>query len=262
MFCSAPLGANRSNEHVFPRWLLAQLGANTTVIASTHVTPAGSTTVTREHPADRLVNGRVCRDCNNGWMSLLEIQARPILTRLLDEVQALSGLRPGEDEVLARWVAKSAFALNTASDFESLAPTSHHSAVVAGTSLPPGLHCFASGHISSQVVGWLQTRETPIVWPATGGPKPERLRRAADKSYKIGLQLGGLMLVVFFWPDPADGIAIWPSVHMPIWPPGYRYDRIEHLWVESGDGLPKRGSLDLLRQCMDTIQVWPQNPAI
>jgi hypothetical protein len=48
----------------------------------------------------------VCRICNNGWMSLLEEKAKPIIERLLSNEHV--SFDPEEREITARWILKTA----------------------------------------------------------------------------------------------------------------------------------------------------------
>jgi hypothetical protein len=58
-----------------------------------------------------MVLGRVCRGCNNGWMSQLEAAAKPTLLELAAGRVSVSELSPGR-RTFARWALKTAAALN------------------------------------------------------------------------------------------------------------------------------------------------------
>ncbi|MCD1643084.1 hypothetical protein [Aurantimonas coralicida] len=48
----------------------------------------------------------VCEQCNNGWMSRLEVRARPILTPLILGEECV--ISTGDQVVIASWIAKTA----------------------------------------------------------------------------------------------------------------------------------------------------------
>jgi hypothetical protein len=51
---------------------------------------------------------RVCEACNNGWMSHLEGNAKPIIVELIKGRRALATLGEEERQILARWAGKTA----------------------------------------------------------------------------------------------------------------------------------------------------------
>lgn len=64
---------------------------------------------------------RVCRECNSGWMSELEVVANPILRRLIAGETTLTGT---EVDVVRRWLVKTAVVSHMAEpDSEKPAPT-------------------------------------------------------------------------------------------------------------------------------------------
>lgn len=112
MFCGAtgPL----SDEHVIPKWLLAEikaagypLAANRPSSKVTSQTPDGPST--REQllsPHGILINKRVCSDCNNGWMGRgLETEFSPLFKRLV-RMQMDQVKHPAVKELMVRWAVK------------------------------------------------------------------------------------------------------------------------------------------------------------
>jgi len=54
---------------------------------------------------------RLCKDCNNGWMSRLETVAKPLFESILDQQPV--AIDPSAQLILARWAAKTAMVLDT-----------------------------------------------------------------------------------------------------------------------------------------------------
>jgi len=69
VFCE---NTDLSKEHIFAQWLLKELGIFDNNVTMTHATFVGMPVSDRKHPFSKLVNGLVCKKCNNGWMSQLE----------------------------------------------------------------------------------------------------------------------------------------------------------------------------------------------
>jgi hypothetical protein len=103
IFCGSAGPLTR--EHVFPRWLrelFPDLGE------ADYLRRLVTFTTDQSHqrpgrPFDVVVRD-VCADCNNGWMSALEAQAKPVLTPMLrDEPKTLTVI---EQHLVATWATK------------------------------------------------------------------------------------------------------------------------------------------------------------
>ena len=95
IFCNNPSG---SREHVWPKWLLERkdLGPFRLKIGNG-----------QEKVIDvELQVKTVCGKCNNGWMSDLEAEAKPILEQMFDDKPI--SLDQKQQEIIARWLMKTA----------------------------------------------------------------------------------------------------------------------------------------------------------
>src|SRR6185503_20533123 len=106
LFCNTPLLAGGTREHVFPKWILDRLGIRTAHISPTHFSPDGEVLSTRQHTLENVQEGRVCHDCNTGWMSRLENETRPLLLSVFDDARTVADLTHPERETVARWALK------------------------------------------------------------------------------------------------------------------------------------------------------------
>lgn len=102
-FCD---GADPTAEHVFPQWLSRELAA-----VGDLVDPSS------EHgprPLRKIdVTAPICRKCNNRWLSVLENDTKPLLSRMLrGEEQRLFA---DDQKLLATWALKTAMMLDLAS---------------------------------------------------------------------------------------------------------------------------------------------------
>lgn len=103
IFCGST--AKLTREHVFPQWLrevFPDLGEADYLRRL--VTFSRDESHQRPGRTFDVVVRDVCEECNNGWMSALEEQARPILTPMLrDEPRTLTA---PEQHVVATWPTK------------------------------------------------------------------------------------------------------------------------------------------------------------
>jgi len=81
----------------------------------------------------------VCKSCNNGWMSGLESQAKPIIEGLLSDTR--SGFEPRHREVVARWVLKTAMVFEAVGGKEWFYTPEERATVKSGL-IPAGYTAF------------------------------------------------------------------------------------------------------------------------
>ena len=124
VFCNVP-AATWSEEHVIPKWLLDHLHISPQDQMFQGLAQADEVTKQRVHASRRLVEGRICASCNNGWMSRLEETARPLLVDLIDNKRAQWELSVQESALLARWAVKTAYMLANVSLAGKPAPSDH-----------------------------------------------------------------------------------------------------------------------------------------
>jgi hypothetical protein len=212
LFCLQPL-VERAREHVIPLWLQELLGVREEELFQGIAQTEGGTLIEeRRHPTRHFVEGRVCRECNNGWMATLEGAVQPLLVPLMESQLRLRDLREEERMILARWTLKTACALSYAAPMQASVPTAHCTFVrERQDSLPEGVAVFGAHHRRTGETSYLQRNTWPQFSTQRREDHPDR--------YKIAFQFRDLLLLAAHWPPPpvfvvADGI------HEPIWPTG------------------------------------------
>jgi hypothetical protein len=81
LFCGVQGTGTLTHEHVVQRWLIAHLALPPDDLMAHAVADSRTGELThqlRVHSTHNFVEGRVCEDCNCGWMSTLESEAKPI----------------------------------------------------------------------------------------------------------------------------------------------------------------------------------------
>lgn len=98
-----------SKEHVFSHWLLDELQYLDAPIGLFRALGDGSSKQERVAiKLDSFKLKRVCEACNNGWMSRLEVIAKPIILGLINGARTLAALDEEERRILAKWAGKTA----------------------------------------------------------------------------------------------------------------------------------------------------------
>jgi hypothetical protein len=212
VFCGLEIApGERAREHVIPQWLLDHLQIREAAITPAHTKPDGTMVSQRSHTLENLQEGRVCGTCNSGWMSTLETQAMPLLIPLFSGGRTVVELTAEDRTTVARWAAKTVFALNSASNYLKTVPPEHFTTI--RTEFPPGLAVFGQQHHNTLPFYWLQTS----AWHMSV-PQHAQLREPPPASYKTTLQFGKLLLLVAHWPLPGWRYGLWPGIHVPLWP--------------------------------------------
>jgi hypothetical protein len=209
----------KSDEHIMAQWLLDHLDLRKESVTSQRVdVPLQRSMEVRHFAADRFVNGRICRACNNGWMSQLEGRVKPILIRLLADAHELGRLTQEERIVVATWTLKTAAVLNKSFGFgdpsDPLAhpiPDRHLKAIRSGE-LPDDILIVGSGCASNYRAGFIQN--APWAAPEKSIPLQERDRKG---SYKIGFSLGSLLLGVAYFPNSEYYYVVRQGRHSILW---------------------------------------------
>jgi hypothetical protein len=219
--CGAPLGANRTNEHIVAQWLLAELGISQERL--TQLIADSARRETREarspHAMDSFREGRICGKCNNGWMSTLESQAKEILPALVTGDRNITSLSDSEALVIARWTLKTAIVLSHAITLQRPLPAVHLRYLRANPqALPDQAGVFGAISSAAREFSYLQrNRWLNLVKSGTVVGEPN-FAFMESEAYKVSFGLRRLLLMAAFIPRPSSHFLLAAGVHVPIWP--------------------------------------------
>jgi hypothetical protein len=185
-------------------------------------------------------------------MAQLEGEVKPILIRLIADPHQLASLTKDERTLVARWTAKTAAVLNKAfsrgdpnSPFARPVPKYHLEAIRSGN-LPDEILVVGSGCAS----GW----PSSIVENATWALMPENCIPLQDtdrnRSYKIGLSFGVLLLGVAFYPNAEYYYTVRHDQHSILWG---SVDRVVRLTDKDGLEVPILGDLPIIEGFLGNI---------
>jgi hypothetical protein len=218
LFCGGDLTKiGRAREHIIPVWLQEEWGLSDQVVAPTHFDKNGSVVSERLHTVSGLLAGRVCAPCNNGWMSRLENSARPLILDIAEGRRRIFSLKDNEALLLARWTAKTCYALNAGTNYRRFVPMEHpHTLVSEDYRLPGGVfvvgHAFGGGRDFS----WAQTASWELL--ILQGDEAAISQQMSSEGYKIALRLGGLFLMTLYVPTPDSRVVLELRKHVPLYP--------------------------------------------
>ena len=172
----------------------------------------------RSHELEQLQEGRICADCNIGWMSRLEVAAQPLLRPLFQGARLVTDFSPKQRATLSRWAVKTAFVLNSkASNFDQKIAAKHfHELFENLTPVPAGVHVLRKLKMGSKIsTGCREALWHAYAKPELNGVTQQACRRSHIRSRcsfasyycrsRIGLSSG--------WQ-----LAIWAGIHVPLWP--------------------------------------------
>lgn len=96
MFCSEKAS---TREDAWPVWLMNRFPISSTARIDAEI--GGRTLVNWPTAKPKLQVRRLCPSCNNGWMSKLENEAKPVLESILDD--KLKDIDASAQSTVARW---------------------------------------------------------------------------------------------------------------------------------------------------------------
>jgi hypothetical protein len=216
-----------SEEHAIPQWLLDYMGITAQdQTFQGYAMTGGEATKQRIFATRRLVEGRVCATCNNGWMSELENTAKATLIALIEHKRAVWELTADESAWVAKWAVKSAFVLANVSLASAPAPAEHLWKLCgAAGQIPAGVCVFGFQIGYDQNVSFLQIPAWPQILQPGQEPQPTQ---GIPGAYKIAWQFRNLILLVAHYSAPPAELVPVSGLHVPIWPvskllwPAYR----------------------------------------
>lgn len=190
VFCG---GTDLSKEHIFAQWLLKELGIMDNAVKMTHAGFVGEIS-NRQHPFSKLVNGLVCKRCNNGWMSDLEGKCQQHIINLMNMENMEEGIDflSENHDIVAKWAFKNVIMLNSASNYRQLVPESHYLSLYNGK-IPKGVTIDMAYASTEPSLEWRQSQDGLIV-------RDQRIpMRFGVNKYTITFQIKHLLIKVAFY---------------------------------------------------------------
>lgn len=200
----------KDREHVFPRWILKELGILTqreqyseTITEINKVgQPIFNVIVRQTKNYDNYVSPYVCDDCNGGWMSNLEGSVKPVLLPLIHGIKSFGKLSKEERILISRWAIKTTCVIDSVdhSTEENRTPVAADGNLIRKMStsyLPRGWGVFAMTHKPTRAVGY----ECNSNWYVEG-KLSETLKTELAHFRRTFIQVGNLILVTAFIGSP------------------------------------------------------------
>ena len=232
-----------SREHVLPKWFGPLFPDFREVDYVRAFQRTGDERINHLRPGmafDQTVR-HFCLECNNGWMSRLEEQAKPALESLvLDEERSISAV---EQLTIATWMTKTILTLGPAMLEEGREFVTEETYRWFGEHrMPlPGSICWLGRYTGGE--------EWPISFHFHGIQfYPEDQERpqvvGSTNGFHAVLAIGNLALCLFYCSIPEGGLAdgfssdnralIWPATGADVWwPPKSSFDGVEALRLAS-----------------------------
>jgi hypothetical protein len=102
LFCDNP-SDGKSKEDVLPVWIQEKMKGKRRLVVNGF---SGERPIVGQAVKPSVKTGCVCRECNNGWMSRLEGEARKILGPLMEDIHLM--LDGNQTFTIAKWAVKTA----------------------------------------------------------------------------------------------------------------------------------------------------------
>jgi hypothetical protein len=155
---------SRTKEHVYARWFREYVVNDKLKMFTSN----GKTQTFHQQPElEKLWNRSVCANCNNGWMSRLEVEVDIIFDKLTSGTD-FNQLRLEEVETLARWTGKTAIVLGYLTPFPAIVSEFIRRTFLPASPAPPHMRLFYSFIQADKTLegGYLQLgygEEIPVI---------------------------------------------------------------------------------------------------
>ena len=202
-FCG--MQKNRAKEHMWPDWLLKHLNFHSVDLAGTHYALSGQIVSRRQQKAPSALFGKVCMECNEGWMSQLESKVIPIIKALFETPRSKAYLLQEEASVLAVWTFKTAIVRNAATKYRQIVPPDHFRHLYEHRSIPEGIYVDLAFVDSHHGLSGLQSQTLPGF---VRGVDQGNAAEIQNGIYNITLAIGPLLLRVVYFQNPAYTVSI------------------------------------------------------
>jgi hypothetical protein len=208
--CDEPLIA-ASREHILPDWLAKEVFIpNAQLKQYRRDEDSQKEDLLRAHGLNNFVVKNVCENCNNGWMSLLENNAKPFILELMNEGETLKDFAHDGKLALSRWAVKTAFMIASAQQNQISLPwhlfTNMRSKENNG---PDACYVF---------VGQVFAMNQGFTYACLSDHRPSDEKEIVQ--LRVGFSIKRIHLVTVIPVVEAERVMlIDPRMHRPLWPP-------------------------------------------
>jgi hypothetical protein len=239
IFCSK---AGGSKEHIVGKWLLNDLGLNSTKTRlgfGNQIKTGEMDEIDEPRPLGSFVTDAVCAACNSGWMSQLESEVKPLLSPLLvspwptNDRELLAALFL-KCHVITRWLLKTACTFGEKMSVE--VPDYIRTELYHGQLHPEIMADISCNEQCGLYVGMSRT------WVCFSAGKLSPMK-VPNHSFRFVWQLRHLAMRVSYFPNcektmtkPRYPVRLYPRFGIPpdyylngVLKPGYRYVSLEEL---------------------------------
>ncbi|WP_101760146.1 hypothetical protein [Oceanicoccus sp. KOV_DT_Chl] len=196
IFCN--LNGKKSKEHLWPEWMhpFLPLEGDGENIRETNTfkwkEQVDAKELKRQGHLTTTKFRVVCRACNSGWMSRLESEVKPMLSKILQNEPVI--LEKSDQDILSRWIAMKVIVGEYADKDISVTPKNDRNTLRTENKVPDYYAVYIGKHDHSSDSAWL--RISQILATSPDGPNPP-LGNLNRNSQSVGFICGPLYVFVF-----------------------------------------------------------------
>jgi hypothetical protein len=198
VFCEK--NGEKAKEHIWPKWLQKEIiGSTKGNFSGTHISMSSVRVLShRNQSGESLVFGNVCKYCNNGWMSNLEIDFKQCFEKIKLNYNSIKQLSKTERNKIALWGFKTAMMINSGSNYRKIIPLSHFNHLYKHRQLPKNLKVDLTYLNSQDRLKWEQSNFTFAIKKQTEY-KSHDPYDLTKNSYVISMQIEKLGIKILFY---------------------------------------------------------------
>lgn len=188
VFCNKK--GERAKEHVWPDWLQKSLNLSTEKFLGTHYNLAGIPLSERVHVGDATQFGHVCKNCNSGWMSKLEVEFQKIFNAISENDNFF--INGNSARIIKLWSIKTAFIINAFSNYRKIIPVEHFNKFFLKQKIKT-IKIYLAKNIEEKTLRWQQGQNFFFITKMN----KDKLRT----SYFVSLLVGKIIIKIIYIPD-------------------------------------------------------------
>jgi hypothetical protein len=225
IFCNKT--REKAKEHIWPRWLQLNLYGDTkSQFDGMHISSNQISVLDkRQQTGETLIFGRICKICNNGWMSDLEEDFKPIFHKLIDDYKNITRLSKSERKTISCWSLKTAMMINAGSNYRQIIPIEYYNLFYLNQQIPKDIKIDIAFIKSDDLLIWEQSNFQFCTYRGTD--QNYDVYHLKKNSFIIGMQLKSLGIKVSHYYDckakgykipistKKSSVRIWPYLKSP-----------------------------------------------
>lgn len=206
LFCG--FKRERAKEHIWPKWLQTIINSDMYgQFSGAHLNFSLDTLDKRLQNGESLVCGKICKNCNIGWMRQLELNFQAIFNKKMNSEVIV--FDENTSRIVSYWAFKTSLMINAGSNFRKIIPNSHFLCLY-NNSIPCNVKIYIAISTLDKSLKWLQSQTATYI--------QKHDKKFNDDYYSISMQISDIIIKIVNLPNKDSNIVDPNNEYRQIWP--------------------------------------------